>query len=328
MHNPGRDTGHSAALPTAADLRMSAPGQRILYIPGIRAKPLPDIHRVVLRNCVLEGVRRADPLTADALAVRPDCVRLVPWGHLFYPEYRDAGLDAAGIDSLLADPSPARQAVSEIFGLKRRFAYLLHHLGDRIPLLINWLADTDTRINIDDSLRYFENRDGIADRIRTLLAAELQSAWAAGDRVLLMAHSLGSVIAGDTLWTISHATPRGQAGTGVDLFLTLGSPLGTRFIRRRLLGAHASGARRYPQGIHRWRNLAALGDLTALGHRFADDYAEMLRLGLVAEITDQIDLVNPFRGQEGLNVHKCYGYFVNAVTGAAIADWWRERCPA
>jgi hypothetical protein len=54
----------------------------------------------------------------------------------------------------------------------------------------------------------------------------------------------------------------------------------------------------------------------------------MLRLGLVAEITDQIDLVNPFRGQEGLNVHKCYGYFVNAVTGAAIADWWRERCPA
>jgi hypothetical protein len=38
--------------------------------------------------------------------------------------------------------------------------------------------------------------------------------------------------------------------------------------------------------------------------------------------------VNPFRGQEGLNAHKCYGYFVNAATGAAIADWWRADNPA
>lgn len=306
---------------------MSDPGRRIIYIPGIRAKPPPDQHLAVLRKCVFEGVRRADPLTADALSATPDCLRLVPWGHLFYPEYRDLNVDVAGIDRLLAEPSPARETVSEIFAPKRRFACLLHRLGDRFPLLIDWLADADTRINIDDSVRYFENRDGIADRIRGLLAAELQNAWAAGDRVLLMAHSLGSVIAWDTLWTLNHSMPPGQASANVDLFLTLGSPLGTRFVRHRLLGSKASGARRYPHCIHRWRNLAALGDLTALGHRFASDYAEMLRLGLVAGITDQIDLVNPFRGQEGLNVHKCYGYFVNTVSGSTVADWWRESRP-
>ena len=162
----------------------------------------------------------------------------------------------------------------------------------------------------------------------SLLAAELQKSWAAGDRVLLMAHSLGSVIAWDTLWSLGDSVQRRDVNAGIDLFLTLGSPLGTRFVRRRLLGARAGGARCYPQGIHRWRNLAALGDLTALGHRFADDYVEMLQLGLVEEITDQTDLVNPFRGQEGLNVHKCYGYFVNAATGSAIADWWRADGPA
>lgn len=303
---------------------MSNPGRRILYVPGIRAKPAPDLHLGVLRKCVLEGIRRADPATAGVMAGLPDCLRLVPWGHLFYPEYRNLSLDAAGIDSLLADPAPARTTIGEIFGPKRRLAYLLHRLGDRAHLLIDWLADVDTRINIDDSLRYFANRDGIADRIRALLVAELHSAWAAGDRVLLMAHSLGSVIAWDTLWNLSHATQPAPLNGGVDLFLTLGSPLGTRFVRRRLSGAQASGAGRYPRGIRRWRNLAALGDLTALGHRFADDYAEMSRLGLVEEISDQIDLVNPFRGQEGLNAHKCYGYFVNAGTGAAIADWWRS----
>jgi hypothetical protein len=302
---------------------MSNPGRRILYVPGIRAKPSPDRHREVLRKCVLEGVRRADAPAAEAIAALPECLRLVPWGHLFYPEYRDPGLDAAGIDGLLADPRPGRATIGELFGARRQAARFLHHLGDRVPLLIEWLADPDTRINISDSLRYFDNHAGVADRIRALLAAELRSAWAAGDRVLLMAHSLGSVIAWDTLWELGHAARTEPADAGVDLFLTLGSPLGTRFVRRRLLGADATGAGRYPRGIRRWRNLAALGDRTALGHRFADDYAEMLQLGLVAEITDRTDLVNPFRGQEGLNPHKCYGYFVNAITGAAIADWWR-----
>jgi hypothetical protein len=307
---------------------MSHPRRRILYVPGIRAKPSPDLHHQVLLDCVLEGVRRADPLTAEALSATPDCLRLVPWGHLFYPEYRDLGLDAAGIDGLMADPLPNRAKVTEIFGLKRQLTSFLHHVGDRMPFLINWLADADIRINIRDSMRYFENHDGIAERIRGLLAAELQKSWAAGDRVLLMAHSLGSVIAWDTLWSLGDSVQRRDVNAGIDLFLTLGSPLGTRFVRRRLLGARAGGARCYPQGIHRWRNLAALGDLTALGHRFADDYVEMLQLGLVEEITDQTDLVNPFRGQEGLNVHKCYGYFVNAATGSAIADWWRADGPA
>lgn len=307
---------------------MSDPGRRIVYVPGIRAKPVPAQHREVLSKCVIEGVRRADPLTAEVLSATPGCLHLVPWGHLFYPEYRDLGLDAAGIERLLTDPSPGRATIPEIFGPKRRLTRLLHQLGDRLPLLINWLADADTRINIEDSMRYFTNRDGVADRIRALLAAELQSAWAAGDRVLLMTHSLGSVIAWDTLWSLCHAARPAQTIAGIDMFLTLGSPLGTRFIRQRLLGAGASGAERYPCGIHRWRNLSALGDLMALGHRFADDYAEMRQLGLVAEITDQIDLVNPFRGEDGLNPHKCYGYFVNVTTGAAIADWWRASDPA
>jgi hypothetical protein len=307
---------------------MSGAGRRILYVPGIRAKPAPVLHLEVFRKCVIEGVRRADPPTAGALSAMPDCLRLVPWGHLFYPEYRDLGLDEAGIAGLLADPQPDRTTIGEIFGTTRRLGSILHQVGDRMPWLINWLADADTRINIRDSMRYFENHDGVADRIRALLAAELRSAWAAGDRVLLMAHSLGSVIAWDTLWTLGHSTQRMSTGAGIDLFLTLGSPLGTRFVRRRLLGARARGARRYPPGIRRWQNLAALGDRTALGHRLADDYAEMLQLGLVEEIADQTDLVNPFRGQEGLNVHKCYGYFVNATVGAAIADWWRTDDPA
>ena len=292
---------------------------RILYVPGLRAKPEPAFHQTVLWRCLVEGVRRADPEAAAALAGAPECLRLALWGHLVYGEYRDARLDEAGIAALLAAATPGKDSIHEVFGLKRRAQYLAQLVGDRVPWLISWLAAADTRTNIADSERYFLNVDGVGDRIREILRAELERSWAAGERILLMAHSFGSVIAWDTLWSL-----HGRGGP-VDLFLTLGSPLGTQYIQRRLLGAAATGAGRYPRGIRRWHNLAAVGGLTALGHRFGEDFAEMQRQGLVAGITDRTDLINPFRGPDGLNVHKCYGYFVNAATGAAIAHWWRNQ---
>ena len=291
---------------------------RILYVPGLRAKPPPAVHREVLWRCLLEGVRRADPEAAAGLAAAPGCLHLVLWGHLFYDQYRDVRLDEAGIAALLAAAKPGRDSIHEVFGIGRRTAYLAHLCGDRYPWLISWLAGEDTRINMAESQRYFLNADGVGDRIRGILRGELERAWAAGERILLMAHSFGSVIAWDTLWGL-----KGEGGP-IDLFLTLGSPLGTHYIQQRLMGAGATGAARYPRGIRRWRNLAAVGGLTALGHRFSEDFAEMQRLGLVAGITDRTDLLNPFRNAEGLNVHKCYGYFVNAATGEAIASWWRN----
>lgn len=295
--------------------------RRILYVPGIRAKPPPDTHRALVWRCLLEGIRRADPALGEQLASSPDSLRLILWGHEFYAQYRDIRPDEAAIAALLAEPRPGRDSIREVDGLKRRAGYLAHLFADRFPHLIVWLAGEGTRANIADSERYFRNDHGVADRIRGLLRTELERSWDAGDRVLLMAHSFGSVIAWDTLWAL------GDKAGPVDLFLTLGSPLGTRYIRRQLMGAGETGAARYPRGIRCWQNLSAIGGLTALGHRFAEDFAEMRGLGLVDEIIDRTDLVNPFRGAEGLNVHRCYAYFVNAATGEAIARWWRAPSP-
>lgn len=308
-------------MPPMSSSQEAQPVRRILYVPGIRAKPPPDRHRQLVWQCLLEGVRRADPDAAASLAAAPESLRLVLWGQEFYDQYRDLAADEPGIAAVLADVQPASDSIREVYSAGSRANYLAHRVGDRFPGLVRWLADANTRANLVDSERYFRNADGVGDRIRAILRTELQRAWAAGERVLLMAHSFGSVIAWDTLWELGA-----QAGT-VDLFLTMGSPLGTRYIRSRLMGATASGAARYPRGIRRWRNLAAIGGLTALGHRFADDFASMRRLGLVDDISDQTDLRNPFRGAEGLNVHRCYGYFVNAATGAAIAGFWRDPMP-
>lgn len=295
---------------------MSGSGRRIIYVPGIRPKPPPALHREAVWRCLVEGVRRADPAAAARLADAPPPLELVSWSHLFYEEYRDIGLDADALRRLL---EPEREPASRP-GRARAVRLLAHRLGDRFPVLIGWLAAADTRLHLEEANRYFDPAGGRAAQIRALLARALQETWDAGADILLLTHSLGSVIAWDTLWELSR---QGRAGP-VDLFITLGSPLANRFVRDRLLGAHLEGAESFPRGIRRWKNYAAAGDLTALGRRMAVAYAEMRRLGLVGDISDCIGMYNGFVGEDGPNFHRCYGYFVSAELGAALAAWFAD----
>ena len=297
---------------------MTAPRRVVIYVPGLRPKPPPEQHLVLLRRCLLEGIRRADAQVAAEMGEAQDWLRLVPWGRLLYAQYRDPEIDAPAIADLLTRSESVPEDIAPVLGLRWRARMLVHRIGSAWPTLAHLLADSRTQLHLYDSYRYFRDEDGLGTRIRNELRAALEEAGDA--EILLMAHSFGSVIAWDTLWELGRLE---QRPARIGLFLTMGSPLASRLIRRRLKGARARGPRRFPPGIRRWRNLAALGGLTALGRRFAEDFVSMSRLGLVEEISDQVDLVNPFYGPDGLNVHRCYGYFVNAATGSAIAGWWR-----
>jgi len=70
---------------------------------------------------------------------------------------------------------------------------------------------------------------------------------------------------------------------------------------------------------------SAQGDLTALDPTVRDDFKPMLELGLVDSITDvNGGIFNYFRDDEGLNVHRSYGYLANPRVGEVIANWWKE----
>lgn len=295
----------------------------IIYVPGIKPKPPAAEHRAALWRCLIEGVRRADPVVADELAGHPSCFTLVSWSSLFYDQQRDPALDRPAIERLLSLSSPPVEDLREARSWRRRLRQLLYRACDLFPPLFELLGDPGTRVSLHDTRRYFADEGGVAARVRRMVADVLLEAWRTKRRILLAGHSLGSVICFDVLWELSR---RYDASDGIDLFLSIGSPLGLRFVRRRLLGAGEHGLRRYPTGIRRWRNLAAIGELTALDCSLARSWAEMRTLGLVGEITDRLDLQTCFRDAEGLNVHRCYGYMANPVLGATVAEWWRE-CP-
>ena len=64
------------------------------------------------------------------------------------------------------------------------------------------------------------------------------------------------------------------------------------------------------------------GDLTALDPYLVNDFGEMLELGLVGRIDDEM-MFTYFRLNGELNVHAEYGYFVNEKTAHTIVEWWR-----
>jgi hypothetical protein len=148
-------------------------------------------------------------------------------------------------------------------------------------------------------------------------------AMRSGRPTLLIGHSMGSVIAYDALWQLSHQS---YDSYQLDTFLTLGSPLGQRYIQRRLLGNDKKGVAEFPTNIRRWVNITAYGDMTSIDANIANDFAEMMDLGLIDAIEDR-QVYNYFRqdGDGELNVHAEYGYLVNEETAAIIAAWWSAQ---
>ncbi|MDG2376151.1 MAG: hypothetical protein P8M18_07355 [Woeseiaceae bacterium] len=289
---------------------------RIIYIPGLKPKPELPHHRTQLLRCLVEGVRRINPRIADAIA-EPEAFHVVSWTYDFYDEHRDIALDIADIDSLLAREQASEQDIENAASLKRRFIIRLFRIANYLPFIVPGLATDEIEVHRRDYFCYVRNNLGIAQAARDKLKSALVDAASSGRRVLLLAHSMGSVIAWDALWQMT----RDGVEAPVDQFLTIGSPLGQKIVQRNLLGRQESVERRYPDGINRWINIAAIGELTAIDRHLRNDFSGMSRQGRVCSIEDR-ECFNWYHMHGALNVHAEYGYLVNEVTAQSVVDWW------
>lgn len=295
---------------------------RIVFVHGRKPKPPPDLYRPALWRCLVEGVRRADPDLAGELSRHEEVFRLAYWADLFYAWERDFERDRAAIDRLVEQGGSTAADRAEARSVSRRFKRMVYSIGDRFPGLVERFADDWIRDTLEDSRRYVEDRDGLGSAVRQRLAGELRAAAHGARHLMVIGHSLGSVAVFDTLWELTHEQRRPLS---VDWFVTIGSPLGTRFIQRGLLGRERRGRGRYPHGIRRWLNFTTVGDLAALDSSVEDDFHPMLEQGLVEALADYHgDLYGSFRGPAGLNVHRSYGYLVQPAVGRVVADWWRQ----
>lgn len=293
----------------------------ILYVPGLLPKPEPEVHKAALLRCLLTALRRVDAGVAEAVATTTGGFDIVSWTYDFYRAHRDFELDREAVDHVVSQPTASKRDIAEATAFRRRVARWIYHLGDWLPFLIPHLASERTAMHLRDLRRYVTDDNGIAEHSRRMLKLPLRAACEGNHPTLLIGHSMGSVIAYDALWEMSH---RDGDQVHLDQLLTMGSPLGQRYMQKRIRGTGLAGAARYPNNIRAWKNLTAVGELTAIDPRLQGDFKEMLSLGLVESLEDE-ELYTWFRLNGVLNVHSEYGYLVSDTTARAVADWWRSH---
>jgi hypothetical protein len=283
----------------------------ILGIHGLRNKPPKPLLKRWWKAALQEGLR------AIGHPRRFFTFRLVYWADLLYPQPLNPQVKDKDDPCYLANPYlPARTGVKRGPGTwRKRLLDSIQRQLDKIiineDLSINYMAVSDLIIR-----RYFSDLDiyytkQCLDRTNTLCRAkdaireELARMLRKYRRrdILLIGHSMGSIIAYDVL---THSVPDVQIHT----LVTIGSPLGLPPVKVKLLAEQKREIKRHiilktPDNIvQAWYNLADFLDRIATHYELCNDYeanARHLR---------PIDVVvsNTYEYQGNPNPHNVYGY--------------------
>lgn len=153
------------------------------------------------------------------------------------------------------------------------------------------VADGVLKLKFKDLAVYYNN-----DQVRDILRNKFKDAILANKdkRMMVLAHSMGSIIAYDVLRALGKEHPK----LIIDHFVTLGSPLGAPHVKYKI--AMENPLLRTPSIVKRWTNFSDRRDPVAIDAHLSGDYEEN---GRGVEVQD--DLVsNDWKGIH----HKAYGY--------------------
>lgn len=215
------------------------------------------------------------------------------------------------------DQLPGKSALPEFF--MDVGAPLLGAVGFRMPV-IGRLAK-DFAAYLDD--------DEFAEEARRRLRDKLCARMDSGDRIMLVTHGTGSVIAYDVLWELSNDTETypEYGAFKIDHWLTMGSPLGDRVVQKRILGARESDESRFPSNVISWHNVAAEDDYTCHDTTLADDFKKMMVQKRVSAVHDY-KVFNLAVRYGKSNPHSSVGYYIHPRLSKILADWFASCEPS
>ncbi|MDH5355757.1 MAG: alpha/beta hydrolase [Gammaproteobacteria bacterium] len=141
------------------------------------------------------------------------------------------------------------------------------------------------------------------------------------DQIMLIAHSMGSIIAYDVLRNLGRNSP----GTKVDHFITIGSPLGLPHVKNQIvrdresMGFAMAQEVRTPTVITKsWVNYSDPLDPVALDTCLSDDYGPNDN---EVQVIDDIVINDYLSELENRNHHKSYGYLRTPEISKSISTF-------
>ena len=198
-------------------------------------------------------------------------------------------------------------------------APILGAIGLTIPLI--------RRVS-KDCAEYLVGTSGYGEAVRERVREKLCACLSRGEEVLLISHGLGSLVAYDVLWELSHeAQYQDMVGdTKVDAWVTLGSPLGDGHVRKYLNGAKEKLEARFLTNVISWHNVAAEDDYSCHDNTLADDFKKMMDKRLVSAVNDY-RVYNLAVRYGKSNPHSSVGYYIHPRVSKIIVDWMASGFP-
>lgn len=303
----------------------------IIGIHGLANKPKKEVLADYWREAIAEGLSKNLGISNPQLDFR-----MVYWADLLYknPLHDDANY---GFDTLYNDepyvPADDGALVTYEDGWKDDVTVwgrglvgagvdqLKQHFG--MDALADWVLGKlakDLAFYYDPQ-REILGRDDRPARASEVLCAELRDVLQAekSKETMLIAHSMGSIIAYDTLRDLGRDAP-GQVE--VKELVTIGSPLGLPHVKHKIREERGYDPRvRTPSVVTgSWINFADRKDPVAADPHLADDY-EANKTGV--RVKDDLvlnDYHKPNRPDDR-NHHKSYGYLRTPEMSAKIKEF-------
>lgn len=262
---------------------------RIIGIHGLNNKPPAAVLARWWRDAITEGLTRNLAIVHGQLDFE-----LVYWADVRStapladdPEPYVAADDAGPLPRHTASRSDTARELAQ--GALEKLTAI-----PRADRLVHEAMDAKT-----PDLRAYYTMDDVRGTLRQRLRDALARAERERRRVMLIAHSMGSVIAFDVL----SAMPRVPGAMRIQQFVTVGSPLGLHEVKQQ--ARNHDLAIKVPEAVEHWTNHADRRDRVAFDSRLATDYAANAS-GVT--ITDAL-VVNGYATAHGIaNPHKIYGY--------------------
>jgi len=262
---------------------------------------------------------------------------LVYWADLLYEKPLDPLLKDSR-DMLYMDepylPGPKVVPARENHTIRRKVMEFVEHQLDKLILnedfSINYsaIADKIVHRHFADLEAYYTDRftdsRGIHIRVRAEIRERLVTVIKKyrGYEIMLVGHSMGSIIAYDVLTLLIPLET-------IDRFVTIGSPLGFPVVQGKIAAEWketGNGIRKMktPPGITRkWYNFADLRDRVALIWQLRNNYSANL-YGVAPE---DRDVINDYTNGEEENAHKSYGYLRSEEFALALSEFVGEAPP-
>lgn len=275
----------------------------IIGIHGLRPKPPMTVLRRGWLAALQEGLWKNHQLPIQAEDLAFELVYWADWlgaepygdndpepyikaeGEGPLPRYRDRWVDKAVTEVLDDLTQPIEWADTQ-----KSLNWLSRHSGlDKAAALFLQLRFIDLSTYYTDEPK----RRFLRGKLRDALLAQK------GKRIMLIAHSMGSIVAYDVL----RALGKENSNIEVSHFVTLGSPLGVPHVLQKIRKENA--AVRTPSVVRRWTNLADRRDHVAFDAHLADDFDPN---GFDVTVEDRL-VINGYWPPMGKPTHHTiYGY--------------------